>query len=63
MKNYITIPEAAIKWGVSAQQVRIGCEKSRISGVVRLSRRWLIPEDAALPPELEYAVSRRSIFA
>lgn len=63
MKNYITIPEAAVKWGVSAQQVRNGCEKSRISGVVRLSRRWLIPEDAALPPELEYAASRRSIFA
>ena len=60
MKSYITIPEAAVKWGVSAQQVRSGCEKARISGVVRMSRRWLIPEDAVLPPELEYAVSLSS---
>lgn len=63
MKSYITIPEAAIKWGVSAQQVRRGCEKARISGVVRMSRRWLIPEDTALPPELEYAASKCSISA
>lgn len=63
MKSYITIPEAAIKWGVSAQQVRRGCEKARISGVVRMSRRWLIPEDAALPPELEYGASKCSISA
>lgn len=27
MKSYMTIPEAAVKWGVSAQQVRSGCEK------------------------------------
>lgn len=63
MINYMTIPEAALKWGVSAQHVRICCEKSRISGVMRLSRRWLIPEDAMLPPEMEYAAVRRSISA
>lgn len=61
MKSYITIPEAAVKWGVSAQQVRSGCEKARISGVIRMSRRWFIPEDAALPPELDYAASKCSI--
>lgn len=59
MKDYMTIPEAAIKWGVSAQQVRRECEKSRIRGVIRLSRRWFIPADAVLPPELEYAVIKR----
>ena len=37
--------------------------KARISGVVRLSRRWLIPEDAVLPPELEYAASKCGISA
>ena len=59
MQTYITIPEAAVKWGVSAQHVRHSCEKARISGVMRLSRLWLIPEDAVLPPELEYAAVRR----
>ena len=63
MQPYITIPEAAVKWGVSAQQVRHSCEKARISGVMRLSRLWLIPEDALLPPELEYAAVHRSIPA
>lgn len=58
MQTYITIPEAAVKWGVSAQQVRRSCEKARINGVMRLSRLWLIPEDAILPPELEYAAVR-----
>lgn len=63
MRTYITIPEAAVKWGISAQQVRKSCEKARISGVMRLSRLWLIPEDAVLPPELAYAASRYSVSA
>lgn len=38
MQTYITIPEAAVKWRVSAQQMRHSYEKARISGVMRLSR-------------------------
>lgn len=63
MQTYITIPEAAMKWGVSAQQVRRSCEKAQIDGVMRLSRLWLIPENAMLPPDLEYAAVHRSIPA
>ena len=54
MQTYITIPEAAVKWGISAQQVRRSCENAGIHGAVRLSKLWLIPEDALLPSDLEY---------
>ena len=63
MQTYITIPEAAVKWGLSAQQVRRSCEKAQIDGVMRLSRLWLIPENAILPPELHYAELHRSMSA
>lgn len=63
MNGYITIPEAAVKWGVRAQQVRMVCETARIRGVIRLRQFWLIPEDAVVPPELQAAASKRRILA
>lgn len=63
MDRYITIPEAAVKWGVRAQQVRMVCETARIRGVVRLRQFWLIPADAAIPPELQAISSKYRILA
>lgn len=40
MFDYMTVQEAATKWGISER---------RILGVVRLSRVWLIPKDAEKP--------------
>ncbi|MCD8189325.1 MAG: helix-turn-helix domain-containing protein [Clostridiales bacterium] len=49
MNGYITVQEAAEKWGVSPRQVQILCKENRIDGAMRMSRIWIIPEDAKKP--------------
>ena len=49
MEGYLSIREAAEKWGISARRVQKLCEGNRISGAVKFSRVWLIPKDAEKP--------------
>ncbi len=49
MFDYMTVQEAATKWGISERRIQKLCEEKRIPGVVRLSRVWLIPKDAVKP--------------
>lgn len=49
MNGYLTVQEIALKWGVSPRQVQILCKNKRIDGAVRMSRIWIIPEDAPKP--------------
>lgn len=49
MNGYMTVQEAAEKWGVTPRQVQILCKEGRIAGVTRMSRIWIIPEDAKKP--------------
>ena len=49
MNGYMTVQEAAEKWGVTPRQVQILCKENRIQGVVRMSRIWIIPETAEKP--------------
>lgn len=49
MNGYITVQEAAEKWGVTPRQVQILCKTNRIPGATRLSRIWIIPEKAEKP--------------
>lgn len=49
MNGYITVQEVAIKWGITERQVQILCKENRIEGATRLSRIWIIPEDAKKP--------------
>ncbi len=46
MNGYITVQEAAEKWGVTPRQVQILCKGNRIVGATRISRIWIIPEEA-----------------
>ena len=46
MNGYMTVQETADKWGVTPRQVQILCKTNRIAGAVRMSRIWIIPEDA-----------------
>ena len=48
---FMTIPEAAVLWHISAAELRQLCEKHEILGAVRVHQRWFIPEDAACPSE------------
>ncbi|MBQ8850451.1 MAG: hypothetical protein IJ011_08990 [Clostridia bacterium] len=47
--DYISIEEAAKKWGVSTRSVQMLCSNGRIDGAVRMSRVWMIPKDAKKP--------------
>ena len=49
MKDYITVQEAAEKWGITSRQVQILCKANRIVGATRMSRIWIIPENAEKP--------------
>lgn len=49
MKGYITVQEAAGKWGITSRQVQILCKANRIVGAARMSRIWIIPENAEKP--------------
>ena len=53
MNGYITVQEAAEKWGVTPRQVQILCKTDRIPGATRLSRIWIIPENAEEKPTNE----------
>lgn len=49
MNGYITVQEAAVKWGITPRQVQILCKSNRIDGATRMSRIWIIPENAEKP--------------
>ena len=49
MKGYITVQEAAEKWGITPRQVQVLCKNNRIDGVTRISRIWIIPENVEKP--------------
>lgn len=49
MENYITLSEAARKWGISERRIRTLCSEGRIDGVTRFGRSWAIPENAKKP--------------
>ena len=46
---YITVKQAAEKWGISDRRVRILCAEGKILGVTREGRSWMIPIDARKP--------------
>lgn len=49
MNGYITVQEAAKKWSVTPRQVQILCKENKVVGAMRMSRIWIIPEDAQKP--------------
>lgn len=49
MNGYITVQEVAEKWGVTPRQVQILCKENKIVGAKRMSRIWIIPENAPKP--------------
>lgn len=47
--EYITVSEAAQKWGVTTRRVQMLCNDGRIKGAVRFGPVWKIPATAVLP--------------
>lgn len=59
---YITVKEAAEKWGISDRRIRVLCSEGKIPGAYQEGRAWKIPADAQKPADGRYK-SKESIFA
>lgn len=53
--NYITVKEAAEKWGLTPRRVQQLCKEGQITSAQRRGREWLIPEDTEKPEVVEKA--------
>ena len=51
MVDYISVRDAAEKWGISERRIQKLCEENRIDGVVRFGRSWAIPKNAQKPSD------------
>ena len=49
MDNYITVQQAAERWGISGRRVRVLCAEGKIAGAVKNSKSFRIPVDARRP--------------
>ncbi len=49
--DYMTIREAAGKWGLGTRIVALYCTGGRIDGALKKGNLWLIPKDAARPKD------------
>ena len=49
--DYISIAEAAEKWGITRRRVQVLCNQGRIPGLQRLGKVWAIPKDAEKPED------------
>ncbi len=52
MEKYITIKEAAEKWGISTRRVTTLCHEGRIKGVAKFGASFAIPVDSEKPEDL-----------
>lgn len=50
--EYISVREAAQKWKISERRVQKLCEESRIDGIQKFGRSWMIPKMANKPIDL-----------
>ena len=47
--DYITLKEAAEKWGVTPRRVNYYCAGGHIPGAVKMASVWLLPKTAEKP--------------
>ncbi len=60
---YMTVKQAAEKWGISDRRVRILCAEGKVLGVTREGRCWMIPADAGKPEDGRFKATERLLTA
>lgn len=60
---YMTVKQAAEKWGISDRRVRILCAEGKVSGVTREGRSWMIPADARKPEDGRFKATESVLTA
>lgn len=49
--EYITIQEAAERWGITERRVQVLCSSGRLDGAIKFGRQWAIPSDLEKPDD------------
>jgi len=49
--EYMSISQAAEKWGISPRRIQVLCKQERIPGASRMGYVWAIPVDAKKPKD------------
>ena len=49
--DYISVKEAAEKWGITSRMVNYHCVAGRIKGAQKIGNMWVVPKDAAKPAD------------
>lgn len=60
---YMTVKQAAEKWGISDRRVRTLCAEGKIAGVTREGKSWLIPSDAKKPEDGRFKAAESLLAA
>ena len=58
--DYISIAEAAEKWGITPRRVQVLCAQDRIPGLTKFGKAWAIPKNAEKPEDARKAKSGSS---
>lgn len=51
MEGYMTLKEAAEKWGIGDRRINTLCLEGRINGASKVGNVWVIPDDAPKPED------------
>ena len=57
--DFISVHEAARRWGVTDRRVQRLCEDGRIEGIARFGHSWMIPCNAEKPPDARRRETRQ----
>ena len=49
--GYMSITQAAEKWGITQRRIQALCKEERIPGAIRIGYVWAIPADAEKPKD------------
>jgi len=49
--DYITVTDAAAKWGVTRRRVQKLCDENRVDGILRFGQSYMIPKDTEKPAD------------
>ena len=50
-EDFMTVSQAAEKWGITIRRVQVLCLEGRIDGAFRIGRAWIIPRSAEKPAD------------
>ena len=59
--KYITVKEAAQKFGINELRVRLLCEQGRIEGAYKEGKVYLIPEASEKPSDQRKTENKKSL--